>query len=125
MFCRSLLEIRRRESGEGKVAWIAEKGSRTSLRLASRAGQFDPRSAIVSSWTRRRSVFSLERLSEKGQVCNAETLRIAASVGVALLVRVAIFLSLAPDIVWRGALEDWSLAPGDASKVRRSERRNV
>ena len=30
---------------------------------------------------------------------------IAASVGIALLVQVTIFLSLAPDIVWRDALE--------------------
>ena len=93
--------------------------------MASCAGQFEPRLAGGSSWTRRRSVFSSERLSEKGQVCNAGTLRIAASVGVALLVRVAIFLLLAPDIVWRGALEDWSLAPGDVSKGRRSERQNM
>ena len=58
-------------------------------------------------------------------MCNARTLRIAASVGVTLLVPVTIFLSLASDIVWRGALEDWLLTPGDESKGGRSERRNV
>ena len=108
----------RRESG------LESEGSRTFQRLAICAGQFSRfwlevlvgrRDALFSHWS-----VCLERPG----VQRWDT-SIAASVGVALPVWVAFFLSFDPDIVWRGALEDLSLALGDALKVRRSERRDV
>ena len=105
--------IRRGESCEGKVAWSVKACGHSDVwrvTLGSSAA-FGWR----SSWTWGRSVFlrSVYLKRPGGQRWDAS---IEASVGVVLLMPVTNFLSLAPDIVWRGTVEDWSLAPGVASK---------
>ena len=110
--------VGRRESG------LECEGLRTFRHMASRAGQFS-RVWLEVLVGRGDALFSLQSVCLKMPGVQRWDTLIATSVGVALLVGVAFFLSLAPDILWRGVLEDWLLAPGDASKVRRSERWDV
>ena len=114
--------VRRKGSGLGR--W----GSQTLRRLASRAGQCDPRlvpvgrgdaltsylaGGLAGRWGRSVFLWHVCLKRPGGQHWDA---LIESSVRVVILMPVTNFLSLSPDIVWRGAVEDWSLAPGVASK---------
>ena len=131
MLCRSLLDDTSEEVGrKGRWPEALGKGSQTLQRLASRARQFEPHLVKGSSWTRRRFVVLFGASVQKGR--GMKTLGRFGTCGVcciALLVRAAFFLSLAPECWLEGCgektLGHWSLAPGDASKGRQSGRLNV